>query len=465
MSLSKAVLGGRYEEVETRLAQGSPVNIIDEYGCTPLIHAAVTNRYDIATLLLRHNARTDLVDITGSTALHWAIDNNNIQMCKLFLNFGANANAYTANGQPALFYPILRKNSELVKLLVSKGANMNFAKDFINAKLIGHRFELQGNTDLVNAEGLFVSIDLEGFYLEFTLEIIRESLERFIQSYVAHRMNIHAPELKKIIQAFENASKLREFKHFSKNVNTNQQTIATLIKTDLLLLPVSYKGHAITFIKHGDFLAKCDRGVQKMTDPIVINTIGEPSPLGQAFYTNLLYERQTDKFMKSDIYKILQLHPFAKLPIKHQITGNCSWANAEASVPTMLYMLLYDQIQDKSKVDALIDQIMLFYRTWLEWDRDRAIEDWLIDFETLSLQRQKSKAALLGAVLFQASDPNNPNDLNRAKKILQILSRKEFHYIIRIYANIFVRGRKNPKGNAFNQLIEMCGYRLSEFNF
>lgn len=465
MSLSKAILEGRYEEVEKLLAQGMPVNIVDEYGCTPLIHASVTNRYDIALLLLKHNARTDLVDITGSTALHWAIDNNNIQLCKLLLNFGANPNSYTANGQPALFYPMLRKNQELIKLLVSKGANTEFAKDFIQAKLIGHRFELQGNSDLVNAEGLFVSIDLEGFYLEFTLEIIRESLERFTQSYIAHRMNIHEPELRKIIYAFSNASKLREFKHFSKSVQANQNTIDNLIKTDLLLLPVSYQGHAITFIKHGHFLAKCDRGVQKMTDPIVIHTIHNAAPLGQQFYNNLLYQRQTDKFMKSDIYKILELDPFAKLPIKHQITGNCSWANSEASVPTMLYMLLYDQLKDKSKVDALVNEIMQFYRAWLEWDRDRAIEDWLIDFDNISFQRQKSKAALLGAVLFQASDPNNPNDVNRARKILKILSRKEFHYIIRIYANIFVRGQKNAKGHAFNQLIESCGYKLSMFNY
>ena len=110
MSLSKEILEGTYEGVETRLAQGAPVNVMDEYGCTPLIHAAVTNRYDIAALLLKHNARTDLVDITGSTALHWAIDNDNIQMCKLFLNFGASPNSYTANGQPALFYPVLRKD-------------------------------------------------------------------------------------------------------------------------------------------------------------------------------------------------------------------------------------------------------------------------------------------------------------------------------------------------------------------
>lgn len=464
MSLSKEILEGTYEGVARLLQRGSDVNVIDEYGATPLIHASAKNRYDIVQLLLKNNADVDIKDITGSNALHWATDNDNIEISKILLQYGANPNAYTSHGQPALFYPLLRKNQELVNLFVNKGANIDFAKDFIGAKLIGHRFELQGRSDIVTADGLFISIDLEGFYLEFTLGLIRESLERFINSYVANRMNIHSNELKIIIKSYENASKLREFKHFSKNINQNKDTIKKFMNMDLLLLPVSYKGHAINFIKHGNFLAKCDRGVNKMTDPIVISTVGKPAALNQEFYFNLLYEIHSEKFMKRDVYQILDLHTFAKLPIKHQITGNCSWANTESSVPTMLYMLLFDQIKDKSKVDSLVNEIMTFYYAWLEWDKDRALEDWLLDFDKISFQRQKSKAALLGAVLFQASNPNKPRDVTRAHKILKILSRKEFHYIVRTYANIFVRGRKTSEGMSYQKMIELCGYKLSQFS-
>ncbi len=464
MSLSKEILEGTYEGVARLLQQGAPVNIIDEYGFTPLIHATVTNRTDIVQLLLKKNASVDLVDFTGTNALQWAIDNNNLELTKLLLDYGANPNTYSSNGQPALFYPILRKNQEMIKLLVNKGGKIEFAKDFIQAKLIGHRFELQGESDIVTSEGLFISIDLEGFYLEFTLGLIKESLERFMQSYIAHRMDIHSKELKTIIKSFENASKLREFKHFSKNVEQNKKTIYSLMDMDLLLLPVSYKGHAINFIKHGGFLAKCDRGVNKMTDPIVINTVDKPSILTDQFYTKLLYEKHSEKYMKQDIYQILGLKTFAKLPIKHQITGNCSWANTESSVPTMLYMLLYDKVKEKSKADALVNEIMTFYNAWLEWDKDRAIEDWLLDFDKISFQRQKSKAALLGGVLFQASNPNKPRDVERAKKILAILSRKEFQYIVRAYINTFIRGTQSAEGKSFQRIIELCGYKLSQFS-
>jgi len=466
MSLSKAILEGTFEDVERLLAAGAPVNVMDEYGFCPLIHAVVTHRVDVVRLLLRNNAMVDIVDMTGCTPLHWAVDVNDIEITKLLLYHGANPNAYTDNGQPVLFYPILRKNTALVKALVEKGASLDFVKDYINAKLVGHRFELQGDTDIINGAGLFLAIDLEGFYLEFTLSVIRESLERFINSYVARRMDIHEPELRQIIAALTNAYRLREFKHFSKDIEENKKDIYPLLDVDLLLLPVSYKGHAITFVKRGHLMAKCDRGVFKMTDPIVIHQIGNNRPFqSHEFLINLLYKRQTEKSMKQDIYQILNLEPLVNLPIKHQITGNCSWANAESSVAAMLFMLLYEKLPDKSNLPSLVNEIMIFYRAWLDWDKDRAIEDWLQDFEKLTFNRQKSKAALLGAVLFQALKPNNAQDVQRAVKILKILSRNEFHYIVRIYANVFLRGgRKSPEGMNFQRLIEMCGYKLSQFN-
>lgn len=466
MSLSKAILEGTFEEVERLVESGAPINITDEYGYSPLVHAVVTHRVDVVRLLLKNNAMVDIIDETGSTPLHWAVDVNDVEITKLLLYYGANPNAYTENGQPVLFYPLLRKNQLLVKLLLEKGASLDFAKDFINAKLLSHRFELQGDADIINAAGLFLSIDLEGFYLEFTLNAIRESLERFINSYVAKRIDIHEQELRIIIEAIKNAFKLREFKHFTKDIEANKKEIYPLLDVDLLLLPVSYKGHAITFIKHGDLMAKCDRGVFKMTDPIVIHKIGNKRPLqAHDFLINLLYKPQTDKSMKSDIYKILGLEPYVKLPIKHQITGNCSWANAESSVPTMLFILLHDKISDKSKLPDLVNEIMVFYRAWLDWDKNRALEDWVENFDNMSFARQKSKAALLGTVLFQALKPNNAADVERAKKILAILSRKEFHYIVRIYANVFLRGgRKSSEGINFQRLIEMCGYRISQFN-
>ncbi len=89
------------------------------------------------------------------------------------------------------------------------------------------------------------------------------------------------------------------------------------------------------------------------------------------------------------------LKPYAQLPIKHQVTGNCSWANVESSVPTMLYMLLHDQVQNQQQLDALVPEIMKFYRAWLEWDKDRAIEEWMRDFENMSFCATKEQGGII----------------------------------------------------------------------
>lgn len=463
MSLSEDVLQGRFQGVQTRLERGESPNIIDEYGYTPLVHAIVTQNLEIVKLLLKHHANLDILDNSGLTALHWAVDMDNYDIVKALLGFRANPNAYSSSGQPILFYPLLRHDKPLIQLLIDHGADLHFAKDFILAKLIGHRFELRGACDIVNSEGLFLEVDMEGFYLEFTLDIISDSLKHFINSFVAKRMNIYEEELHIILQAFKHAMKLREYKHISKSIEENKSIIYKLTEIDLLLLPVSFVGHAITFIKHGNLFAKCDRGVHKMTDPIVINVIKNPRPLTSGFYSNLLYKRHTRKYIQKDIYQILNLEPYVKLPIKHQVTGNCSWANVEASVPTMLYMLLHDKLKNKAEANKLVIEIMRFYFAWLSWDKDRALEDLFLDFDKLSINRKKARAALMGEILFQACNPNKKNDLKRAKKILTMLSRPEYHFIIRSYLNVF-GSTSRSQGAVFTQILRDCGYQPADFN-
>jgi hypothetical protein len=465
MSLSDAIIQGRNSEITAFIQAGHNLNYIDEYGFTPLIQAAIVKNYEVAALLLKHGAQVDILDISGLTALHWAIDNDHLSLCELFLAHHADPNSYTAHAQPALFLPILRNHQQLKALLLRYGADIDFAQDYINAKLIGHRFELQGYSDIVTPNGSFISIDLEGFYLEFTIGIIRDALEKFINSYVANRYQLPLMEIQQIIRTLHNAALLREYKHFSKakNIDSYITNIQQLINMDLLMLPISYKGHAITLVKHGRFLAKCDRGVHKMTDPIAIHTINRPQNLTLEFYKKLLYQRQTKQFMQGGLYSQLALMPFVKLPIRHQITGNCSWANVEACIPTMLFMLRFDSLKDKNQFPKLIQQTMQFYQLWLEWDKDRALEDCIKDFEQANHNRKKAKAALLGVILFQACDQHKPKDLKRAQKILNILKQKEYHYIIRSYINVFLKGRSGHYAKNFYAVLKACNFNLNDF--
>lgn len=461
--LSETIIHGTFEEVKALVKQGERINVTDEYGFTPLIQAAIVNDYDKAAFLLQHGANPNQFDVSGSSALLWAIDNNNYSLVELLLSKKANPNHYQRNGQGALFHPIMREEKALTQLLIEKGASLEFAQDYINAKLISHRFELKGHKDIVNPDGRFIEIDLEGFYLEFTLSIIRDSLERFINSYQAARKKYPLHLLRDIVTTYRNASQLRQYKHYNRSAEKNKGHIQRLIDHDLLLLPVSYHGHAITFVQQGGFLGKCDRGVSKMTDPIVIHKILNPSPLNLDFYIQLMFKRQTPRFMKHTLYQILNLQPYVKLPIRHQITGNCSWANVEASMPTLLFLLLQKHYK-KIRTKPHIKQAMEIYQDWLNWDKDRAIEDCVRNFkEANSNARKASKAAILGAVLFEACDFYKKEDVARAKKILTIFEDTRFRYVIRNYINVFVRRKNTSKGKKLVELLKTCGVDYRKF--
>lgn len=464
MSFSDDVINSKFNKVILAIQNGQNLDFIDEYGYTPLIQAAIHNNPEMASLLLKHGAKTDPIDISGQNALHWAIDNDNLDLVSLLIKYKADTNAYTQDGQPPLFKPILRKNKSLQNVLIKAGADLNFAKDYINAKLMGHRFELKGNTDVYTTNGLFIDIDMEGFYLEFSIGLIHDSLEKFINSYTANRLKLPLDDLKIIIKSLDNAAQLRVFKHYNQKIEDHLSKIQKLLEMDLLLLPVSYGGHAITFIKQQDAWAKCDRGVQKSTDPIVIYKMSKSDSLTFKFYKELLYTRQTEKTIKQDLHVDLGLEAFAKLPIHHQITGNCSWANVEASVPTMLFILLYRKIKDIKNLPILVKNIAKIHEAWLEWDKDRALEESLLSFQEASYNRKKAKATLLGSVLFQACNYQKPRDIVRAKKILAILMQKEFQYILQAYVNVFIKGAKGQVAKNFHEVLKACGLKLTDLD-
>lgn len=457
-TLSDAILKGSLEDVEALIAQGAPINQIDQYGFTPLIQACIKDDYDKAALLIHRGAEIDSFDITGSDALHWALDNSNYALCELLLQKGANANGYSHDGQPALIRPVLREQRNFVDLLYKYGAKLSFAQDYINTKLIGHRFELQGVTDIVDTTNMFIEVSFEGFFLEFTLGVIRDSLQRFVKSYEAHRIQLEVDELHQILETLHIASKLREMHRYNIDVENYREVIAPLIQRDLLLLPISFEGHAITVCQHGAYFSKCDRAENRMSDPIVIQHIQNTSLLNYEFYRDLLYKKVAAQaqFIKTGLSDVLGLKPLIKLPIKHQITGNCSWANVEAAIPAMLFMLLRDKYPDMA-LKALAQRVMHFYAAWKAWDKDRAIEDCLHDFQSASKSRQASKAALLGAVFFQALDPTNDRDIARAKKIIPILTMKEFRYVLRSYINVYIRAKKTHEGERLELLLQSCG--------
>lgn len=463
MSLANEIIYGNFENVRELILQGVDVDETDEYGFTPLIETAIADKIEIASFLLNHEAMVDETDTTGRTALHWAVDNHNLPLCKLLLEHKANPNAYTRGGQPILVYPLLRNQSELKKLLYQYGGDADFALDFINAKLLGHRFQLLGQVDIVNNKKQFVELNYEGFFLECTLDIVRNSLERYRNNFAARHMRAYFDYLGKTIEAFANASELLKYQRYTIDIRDYNRTIDGLLNNELLIIPVAYQGHAVTFVRYGNILVRCDRGENSLKEgTVVIYRVNKLKNLNNDFLKWLIYKPQTREYINEGIKRELELETITHLPLSSQITGNCSWANVESSIPTILFLLMLNPKKNNTltEVSNFKRFSMAFYNEWLEWDKDRALDECVQGFYRGNPARKASKAAILGAVLFQRCNYLDLKAMQRAEKVMPVLTTPEYLYVLKSYADTFWKKRKTDEGNNLMHLLDLCGVKI-----
>ncbi len=453
--LADAIIYGTAEDVAFLLAQKKDVNEPDRYGFTPLIEAAVMNKSEIAELLLKQGAKINEPDMAGNTALHWAVENQNIKFCRTLINQGANVNAYMKCGQPVLFKPLLRQQAELKHLLLSHGANQKFAQDYINTKLLGHRFELKGRAYILDPENKFIEIRYEGFILEFTLAIIASSLKQFKNNFAAREFRDYFKSLAEIIESYENAMDLMRYQHYQIKIENYSQQIDSLLKKPLLLLPVAYEGHAITFIKYKNFLVLCDRGERSKTFPSVsIYQMQTPQHFTPAVIKQLIYQRQNKLNINEKLLELVAAKLVAAVPLPSQLIGNCSWANVEAAFPAMLWLLMQDQPtfhhQDASQI------AMDLFHEWQEWDHDFALQQCIDAIQDASAARKASKIEILAAILFQTSEDDNPHHRARIAKILPILNDPDYRYILDSYKKVYLSMRHlTPQAKRLMQILDI----------
>ncbi len=454
MTIANDIINHRMPEFEAYLRQGESLDDIDEYGFTPLIECAITRQPDIAEQLLIRGVDVNKPDVTGRTPLHWAVDNNDLEMARLLLVHKANANAYTRNGLSVLVYPVLRGQEPIKQLLYQHGAKLDFAQDFINGKLLGHRFELQGDVDILNAQGEFIELDYEGFILEFTIAVVKDSLRRFISSYTSRHLRKQIPLFYTIMEAFIDAARLLQYQHVPRLNQNHLREIQQIVEhASMLILPVASRGHALCFIRYKQWWAKIDRGENSLQEGSVnIYKITRPKGLNLEFFHDFLYKKQSRRFFHQAINTQLGLIPIAQLPISSQIAGNCSWANVQAVIPVAYFM---QQMTDNHSGDA--EDALAIYNEWVDWDKDRALDECIQRFHLANTQRKASIVAMLGGVLFQACNSQNTLHLERAEKILTIMTLPDYYYVLQSYLEEYCVKRLTPKGNNLLKLLDDCG--------
>ncbi len=460
-SLAKAIIYGKLDDVREWIDAGEDINDFDEYGFTPLIEAVMFTKKDILAFLLERGAEVNFASLTGHSALHWAVDVGDLDVCDMLLKAGADPNAYSRSSQPVLVLPVLRNRNDIKNSLYRHGGDLNVAQDFIQAKLLAHRYELLGPVDIVNHDQAFIQLDMEGFFLEFTLGIIQNSLTRFKSGFAARHLRAYFGYFDKIISAFQVASELIRYQHFTLEHAQFQTRIDQLLKQKLLLIPVGYEGHAITFVNYADILVKCDRGEWgKQNGSVVLYRITKPKAFTKELIKHLMYTKQSKEAITEELPAHLGLVPITQLPIPPQVTGNCSWANTEAAIPGMLFMLLMGD-QQRHTPDVIIQckqNALSVYRQWLAWDKSTAMSECLQSLSGITPQRKAAKLMLLAAIMFQKLRVNHLRDIKLAERMLPYLTEHDYLYILQTYKQHFYTDKRTPQGVNLMQLIEAAGF-------
>lgn len=461
MTLANTIIYESKAEVVELIKQGANVNEIDVYGFTPLIESVIVNKLDIAKYLLERGAAINQTDVTGRTALHWSVENHNLEFVKLLLAHKADPNAYTFSSQPVLVVAILRHQDTIKNLLVKNGAKLSFAQDFINSKLLGHRFELSEKIDIANTKNQLIPLSLEGFFLEFSLDVMTHSLQRYRHNFAARRLRQFFTVIDDTIRALYNATQLTRFQDYSLNLKDYDNEIDNLLNLEPLIIPVGYEGHAATFIKWGKLFAKCDRReVSKTHGSAVVYKVNNPLNLNKKLFKHILYKKQDENFIEVGINQLLDLKPLAQIPLPYQISGNCSWANVEATLPTIT-MMTFLQHQQRYNANDMINfkrAALYLYEQWSEWDKDRALHECIERYHNASPIRKASITELLTAILFYRCDHLIMRDIERAERILPIITHPEFGYILQSYIDIYYKQNKTPLGKNLIEILSICGY-------
>lgn len=453
-TLADAILEENLAAVR-QLLRYNDVNQIDEYGFTPLIEAAIVNNVSIAEMLLAQGANPNLQDVTGGTPLQWAVENNNPTFCKLLLQHRANPNSYNFAGQPVLVMALLRRQSALRQLLVQAGADLVFAQDYINTKLLGHIFELAGMATIVSPTNQFVDVDFEGFFLEITLGLVADSVAHFQNHFAARQLRRYAGLSQYIVEILMRADQLIRWQQYRTNLKKHEQEIANILQQEPLIIPVGYEGHAITFIKLNNIWVKCDRREDsRLFDNIMFYYIGNSAHANKKFLFNLLYKKQDFEFINQELDMYLELRPITELKVEAQVSGNCTWANVEACIPAIFFLVLMHYEKEEKAMAYNKTLALNFFHRWREWNKDRALDLCIQAYKEGDVLRKACKAEILTAILFQRCDPRNAADRNRIESILKVLLGSPYEYLIKNYLRVYYYEGNTEEGKLFAELIK-----------
>lgn len=114
---------GDIKIVKYLIEKGANVNASDEFGWTPLTHAASGGHTETAKLLIKEGADVNKANNSGQTPLHAAASGNHTETAKLLIEAWADINYADNKGWTPLHVAEYKKAYAMKQLLIEKGAD------------------------------------------------------------------------------------------------------------------------------------------------------------------------------------------------------------------------------------------------------------------------------------------------------------------------------------------------------
>ncbi|MHA2315150.1 MAG: ankyrin repeat domain-containing protein [Candidatus Hermodarchaeia archaeon] len=126
ISLNVAAYVGDLAKVKSFIENGTPVNIADKTGFTPL-HAAIgSGRKDIVEFLIGRGANVNANDEKNRTPLDYAVSEGYKNVAEYLIAKGANINPSQVEKRwPPLHSAVYERHKDIAELLIAKGASVN----------------------------------------------------------------------------------------------------------------------------------------------------------------------------------------------------------------------------------------------------------------------------------------------------------------------------------------------------
>lgn len=121
----EAAGSGDTAKVKGFIENGANLDMIDDYGYSPLMIAVSYGHLECARMLLEAGADPNLANSVGDTPLYYAAQNGYTKIADMLIRFGADINAFRSFQQSPLGAAVANGQFSAVKLLIESGADVS----------------------------------------------------------------------------------------------------------------------------------------------------------------------------------------------------------------------------------------------------------------------------------------------------------------------------------------------------